>query len=176
MNDITKALMKEADIKNINAVPKIRKITINVGVGTGQKEKLEFAQNVLWKITGQKPVITKARKSVAGFSIREGWPIGVKVTLRSKNMENFQNKLIQLILPATRDFEGLTRKSFDGRGNYSFGIKDHTVFPEIPFSNNSIKIGMDITVETSTNENDLALKLLELVGYPFKKLANKGGK
>ena len=174
MNDIVKSLMNENDIKNINAVPKVEKITINIGVGANQKEKLAFAEDVIWKITGQKPQVTKAKKSVAGFSVREGWPIGVKVTLRTKNMKAFQDKLLQLVLPATRDFEGLSPKSFDGRGNFSFGITDHTVFPEIPFSPNSHKLGMDVTVVTTSNSDNLAKALLDKIGYPFKKLKKKG--
>lgn len=174
MNDIVKSLMKENDIKNINAVPKVEKITLNIGVGANQKEKLAFAEDVIWKITGQKPQITNARKSVAGFSVREGWPVGVKVTLRSKNMKAFQDKLLQLVLPATRDFEGLNSKSFDGRGNYSFGITDHTVFPEIPFSTNSHRLGMDITVVTTSSSDNLARALLDKIGYPFTKFKKKG--
>ena len=176
MNDMVKQLMEKTGITNVNAIPKVQKITLNIGVGAGQKEKLAFAQDLLEKITGQKPIITKAKKSVAGFSVREGWPIGVKVTLRAANMEKFQAKLISLVLPAVRDFDGLKHKSFDGRGNYSFGITDHSVFPEIPFENNSIKLGMDVTVATSATNDEHAKALLTLIGYPFKKLRTKGDK
>ena len=176
MNDISKDLYKELGLSNVHQIPKVLAITINIGVGAGQKEKLAYAKEILAKITGQNPVETKARKSEAGFSIRQGWPLGAKVTLRGKILKNFQDKLVQVILPATRDFEGLKAKSFDGRGNYNFGIKDYTVFFEMPYSNNNFKIGMNICIETSTNIDDHALLLLKKIGYPFKKQVVKGEK
>ena len=174
MSDINQKLFKELSLTNVNQIPKIKAITINIGVGAGQKEKLAFAQDILAKISGQNPIITKARKSEAGFSIRQGWPIGTKVTLRREQMNRFQAKLISNILPATRDFGGLNPKSFDGRGNYNFGIKDFSVFSEIPFENNNFKIGMNICIETSAENDEHAIVLLKKIGYPFKNTRVKG--
>lgn len=172
MNDVArlnKELFEELKLKNVNEIPEVLSITLNIGVGASKKEELAYSKDILAMITGQTPITTNARKSIAGFSIREGWPLGTKVTLRRESMKRFQDKLVSIILPATRDFEGLNPNSFDGRGNYSFGIKDYTVFSEIPFNNNSFKIGMDVCIATSATNDDDARLLLTKLGYPFNK-------
>jgi len=170
-NEIVPILMKEFNYKNIHQVPKIEKIVINMGVGEGARnsEIIEKHAQELAKITGQKPIITKAKKSISNFKIRRGMPIGIKVTLRGARMYNFLYKLINIVLPKVRDFRGLDPNSFDGRGNYSFGLSEQLVFPEI--SPDEIKRiqGMDITIVTTAKTDQEAKRLLELFGMPFKR-------
>ena len=152
-------------------VPKLEKIVINIGCGDAShnSKMLEACVNDLLNITGQKPVITKARKSIAGFKLREGQSIGCKVTLRGDAMYNFLDKLISISLPRVRDFRGLSRKAFDGRGNYTIGIKEQLIFPEIEFDDVVKVRGMDIVLVTTANTNEEALALLENLGIPFRK-------
>jgi len=170
-HEIKEELVKEFDIKNPMLIPNIEKIVVSAGVGEGSRDK-KFLQNVadtLTLITGQKAVITPARKSVAGFKIREGMPVGVKVTLRGKMMWSFLQKLISIALPRVRDFKGLSRNGFDGRGNYSFGLNEQLIFPEVDYDD-IIKVhGMNINISTTTEDDKMALRMLELIGLPFTK-------
>jgi len=170
-HQIKEDLVKEFDIKNPMLIPSIEKIVVSVGVGEGSRDK-KFLQNVadtITIITGQKAVITPARKSVAGFKIREGMPVGVKVTLRSKMMWSFLQKLISIALPRVRDFKGLSKNGFDGRGNYSFGLNEQLIFPEVDYDD-IIKVhGMNINISTTTEDDKMALRMLELIGLPFTK-------
>lgn len=152
-------------------VPRITKITINMGVGEALTDKkvLENAVADMEKIAGQKPVITKARKSVAGFKVREGWPIGCKVTLRADRMYDFLDRLITISIPRIRDFRGLNPKSFDGQGNYSMGIKEQIIFPEIEYDRIDKLRGMDITITTSANNAEESRALLAAFKFPFRK-------
>jgi len=152
-------------------VPRIEKITLNMGLGeaVADKKVLENAQADMTAIAGQKPVVTVARKSVAGFKIREGYPIGCKVTLRGERMWEFLERLISIAIPRVRDFRGLNPKSFDGRGNYSMGVREQIIFPEIDFDKVDKVRGMDITITTSANTNDEARALLDAFNFPFKK-------
>ncbi len=163
-------LQKELDIKNIMAVPKLKKVVINMGVGEAANDKkhLESALQNLTEISGQKPITTKARQSVASFKIREGWPLGCKVTLRGSKMYDFIERLIVIAIPRERDFRGLNPKSFDGQGNYSFGIKEQIIFPEINYDNIDNIRGMDICINTTANTKDDALALLKVLDFPFK--------
>ena len=153
------------------AVPKLTKITLNMGVGEAVRDKkvLDHAVSDLQLIAGQKPVITLARKSIAGFKIRDDMPIGCKVTLRRKRMYEFLDRLINVAIPRTRDFRGLNPNSFDGRGNYSLGIKEHLIFPEIDYEKIDKVRGLDICITTTANTDDEARTLLELFGLPLKK-------
>ena len=153
------------------AVPKLTKVVINMGVGEAANDKkyLESALQNMTDIAGQKPVVTKARKSVASFKIREGWPIGCKVTLRGNKMYEFMERLIDIAIPRERDFRGLSPKSFDGQGNYNFGIKEQIIFPEIKFDNVDTIRGMDICINTSAKNKEDAKALLEALEFPFKK-------
>jgi large subunit ribosomal protein L5 len=152
-------------------VPRIEKITLNMGLGeaVADKKVLENAQADMTAIAGQKPIVTVARKSVAGFKIREGYPIGCKVTLRGERMWEFLERLISIAIPRIRDFRGLNPKSFDGRGNYSMGVREQIIFPEIDFDKVDKVRGMDITITTSANSNDEARALLDAFNFPFKK-------
>ena len=163
-------LQKELDIKNIMAVPKLKKVVINMGVGEAANDKkhLDSALQNLTEISGQKPITTKARQSVASFKIREGWPLGCKVTLRGSKMYDFIERLIMIAIPRERDFRGLNPKSFDGQGNYSFGIKEQIIFPEINYDNIDNIRGMDICINTTANTKDDALALLKVLDFPFK--------
>ena len=168
-SDYKKSLKADLKVKNILAVPKIKKIIINMGVGEASQEKgkIEGAVNDLKLISGQQPIVTKARKSVAGFKLREGSNVGVKVTLRKNRMYEFLDRLINIALPRVRDFRGLTKKSFDGKGNFSLGIKEQIIFPEIDYDNIDVLRGMDITiVTTASNDND-GLKLLKKFNMPI---------
>lgn len=169
--EIVPSLKKKFEYKSVMQVPKLEKIVINIGAGDASHNSklLEAAVNDLTAISGQKPVVTKARKSIAGFKIREGQSIGCKVTLRGENMYNFLDKLITVSLPRVRDFRGLSRKAFDGRGNYTIGIKEQLVFPEIEFDDIVKVRGMDIVIVTTARTNEEALALLEELGIPFKK-------
>ena len=169
-NNVIKELTKQFGYKSSMQVPKITKITLNMGLGEAVADKkiIENAVNDISKIAGQKPVVTKARKSVANFKVREGWPIGCKVTLRRERMYEFLERLISIAIPRNRDFRGLNSKSFDGRGNYSIGIKEQIIFPEIDFDKIDSLRGMDITITTSARTNEEARALLTLFKLPIK--------
>lgn len=170
-NEIKQKLMKEFDFKNPMLVPKLEKIVISVGAGDHAKEA-KIIQNIadtISLIAGQKAIITHAKKSVAGFKMREGMPMGVKVTLRGKKMYNFLEKLIVISLPRVKDFRGIPRNGFDGRGNYNFGIKEQLIFPEVVYDDIMVTHGMNITIVTSANNDKEAFKLLESFGMPFAK-------
>ncbi|MBQ7031276.1 MAG: 50S ribosomal protein L5 [Bacilli bacterium] len=163
-------LVKEFNYKSVMQVPKLEKIVINMGVGEGSQDVkfIEAAQKDLELIAGQKAIVTKARKSIAGFKLREGQPVGVKVTLRGENMYNFMEKLIKVSLPRVRDFRGISAHAFDGKGNYTLGIKEQLIFPEIEYDNVYKIRGMDIVFVTTANSNDEARALLKAFGMPFK--------
>lgn len=170
-NEIKQKLMKEFDFKNPMLVPKLEKIVISVGAGDHAKDA-KIIQNIadtISLIAGQKAIITHAKKSVAGFKMREGMPMGVKVTLRGKKMYNFLEKLIVISLPRVKDFRGIPRNGFDGRGNYNFGIKEQLIFPEVVYDDIMVTHGMNITIVTSANNDKEAFKLLESFGMPFAK-------
>ncbi len=164
-------LQKKFDYKSVMQVPRIEKITLNMGVGEAiaDKKVLEHATNDLTAISGQKPLTTVARKSVAGFKIREGYPIGAKVTLRGERMWEFLERLISISIPRIRDFRGLNPKSFDGRGNYSMGVREQIIFPEIDYDKIDKIRGLDITITTSAKDNEEGHALLSAFGFPFKK-------
>ena len=169
-NELVSQLQTKLNIRNIMEVPKLTKITINMGVGEAVNDKkiMDNAVRDLSLIAGQKALITKSRKSIAGFKIRDGWPIGCKVTLRREQMYEFLDRLINISLPRTRDFRGLSAKSFDGRGNYSFGVREHIIFPEIDFEKTEGVRGMDITFTTTAKSDADAKALLEAFGFPFR--------
>ncbi len=167
---VVQGLMDRFKFQSVMQVPKITKITLNMGVGEaiGDKKVLEFAVGDLEKIAGQKAVITRARKSNAGFKIREGWPIGCKVTLRRERMYEFLDRLINIAIPRIRDFRGLNGKSFDGRGNYSMGVNEQIMFPEIDYDKVDALRGLDITITTTAQTDDEGRALLEAFRFPFK--------
>lgn len=169
--EVTENLMKEFNYSSVMEVPKIDKIVVNMGVGDAvQNSKvLDNAVEELTLITGQKPLITKAKKSVATFRLREGMPIGAKVTLRGERMYEFLDKLISVSLPRVRDFHGISKKAFDGRGNYTLGIKEQLIFPEIDYDKVSKVRGMDIVIVTTANTDEEARALLTQFGMPFQK-------
>ena len=171
VKEIVPNMQKKFNYKSVMQVPKLDKIVINIGCGdaTHNSKLLDAACNDLLQITGQKPVVTKAHKSIAGFKIREGQAIGCKVTLRGERMYNFLDKLISVSLPRVRDFRGLSPKAYDGRGNYTIGIKEQLVFPEIEFDDVVKVRGMDIVLVTTANTNEEAHALLEELGIPFRK-------
>ena len=164
-------LMKEHNYKSVMQVPKLEKIVINMGVGEGSKDDkfIQAALADLELIAGQKPVVTKARKSIAGFKIREGQTIGAKVTLRGENMYNFMEKLIKIALPRVRDFRGVSKTAFDGKGNYTLGVKEQIIFPEIEYDQILKLRGMDIVFVTTAKTNEEAYELLSGFGMPFRK-------
>jgi large subunit ribosomal protein L5 len=163
-------LKEQLNYANVMEVPRITKITLNMGVGeaTADKKVLDHAAADMQKIAGQKPIITLARKSVAGFKVREDWPIGCKVTLRSERMYEFLDRLISIAIPRIRDFRGLNAKSFDGRGNYSMGVKEQIIFPEIDYDKIDKLRGMDITITTTAKTDDEARALLKAFNLPLK--------
>ena len=163
-------LMDKLELKNIMEVPKITKVTLNMGVGEAVTDKKVMAQATgdMTVISGQKPIVINARKSVATFKIRDGWPVGCKVTLRRERMFEFLDRLVNISIPRIRDFRGLNRKSFDGRGNYSFGITEQIMFPEIDFDKIDTIRGMDITITTSARNDAEGLALLQAFNFPFK--------
>ena len=167
---ILPALVEQFAYKSIMQAPRITKITLNMGVGgaVADKKVLQSALSDMEKISGQKPVITLARKSIAGFKIRDDMPIGCKVTLRSDRMYEFFDRLISISIPRIRDFRGFSPKSFDGRGNYSMGVKEQIIFPEIDYDKIDTLRGMDITITTTAQTNDEGLALLKLFNFPFK--------
>ncbi|MFT6121609.1 MAG: large subunit ribosomal protein L5 [Oleiphilaceae bacterium] len=170
-SEVVPALQKEFEYASIMQVPKIEKITLNMGVGEAlaDKKMLDNALADLEKLAGQKPVTTKARKSVAGFKVREGYPIGCKVTLRGERMWEFFERLVGIAIPRIRDFRGLNSKSFDGRGNYSMGVKEQIIFPEIEYDKIDKIRGLDITITTSAKTDDEGRALLRAFNFPFKK-------
>jgi large subunit ribosomal protein L5 len=167
--EIAKAMTEKFGYKNVMEVPKIEKITLNMGVGEASqdKKKVTTAAAEMEAIAGQKPVITKARKSIAQFKLREGMPIGCKVTLRRERMYEFLDRLVTVAMPRIRDFRGLNPKSFDGRGNYAMGLKEQIIFPEISYDKIDKVRGMDIIVTTTAKTDDEARELLRLFGFPF---------
>ena len=166
---IVKAMTEKFGYKNAMEVPKIEKITLNMGVGDAvqDKKKVETAASEMELIAGQKPVITKAKKSIAGFKLREGMPIGCKVTLRRERMYEFLDRLITIAMPRIRDFRGVSATSFDGRGNYAMGLKEQIIFPEINYDRIDKVRGMDVIVTTTAKTDDEARELLRLFGFPF---------
>ena len=169
--EIVPALKEKFNYSSVMEVPRLEKIVINIGVGDGAREEkyIEAAKAELAEITGQAPVVTKAKKSIAGFKLREGQPIGVKVTLRGDNMYNFMEKLIRVALPRVRDFRGISSKAFDGFGNYTLGIKDQLIFTEVNYDDVVKLRGMDIVFVTTANTNEEAFALLDSFGMPFRK-------
>ena len=163
-------LMERFSYGSVMQAPRIVKITLNMGVGEaiGDKKVIEHAVGDMQKISGQRPVVTMARKSIAGFKIREGWPIGCKVTLRRERMYEFLDRLINVAIPRIRDFRGLNGRSFDGRGNYSMGVKEQIIFPEIDYDKIDAIRGMDITITTSARTDEEARALLESFSFPFR--------
>ena len=168
--EVIKSLMKKFNYKSVMQVPKLDKIVINIGLGDLKEnpKSLENAMNDLAQITGQKPIVTKARKSIAAFKLREGVDIGCKVTLRAEKMYEFASKLFNVALPRVRDFRGVSNKSFDGRGNYSMGVKEQLIFPEIEYDKVDKLRGMDIIFVTTATTDEEAKELLDLMGMPFK--------
>jgi large subunit ribosomal protein L5 len=169
LNTVAPALTEEFSYANVMQVPKITRITLNIGEGEARENArvLEGIQQDLATIAGQKPVVTKARKSIAQFKIRDGNPIGVKVTLRGSRMWDFLDRLMNVALPRTRDFRGVSRNAFDGRGDYSLGIREQTIFPEIDYNRIDKIRGMQVNIVTSANNDDEGRRLLELMGMPF---------
>jgi large subunit ribosomal protein L5 len=170
-NDVIPALSKRFNYKSVMEAPRLEKIVVNMGVGDAiaNSKVLDDAVNELMIITGQKPVITKAKKSVASFKVREGMPIGCKVTLRGTRMYDFLDKLISISLPRVRDFNGISKTAFDGRGNYTLGIKEQLIFPEINYDKVNKVRGMDIVIVTTANTDEECRELLAELGMPFKK-------
>jgi large subunit ribosomal protein L5 len=170
-NEVVPALMKELNLHNVMQVPRITKVVVNIGLGEAldNPKALEAASGDLAKITGQKPVITKARKSIAAFKLREGHAIGTMVTLRGERMWSFLDRLMNIVLPRVRDFRGVSAEAFDGRGNYTLGLREQIIFPEIEYDKVDKVRGMEITIVTTAPTDDQAVKLLQLLGMPFRK-------
>lgn len=170
-NEVTPALMSKFEYTSVMQVPKVEKVVINMGVGDAVQntKALDAAVEDLTIIAGQKPVVTKAKKSIAGFRLREGMPIGTKVTLRGERMYEFLDKLISVSLPRVRDFRGVSKRAFDGRGNYTLGVKEQLIFPEIDYDKVSKIRGMDINIVTTANSDEEAHELLKQFGMPFQK-------
>jgi large subunit ribosomal protein L5 len=168
--EVSVALAKELDLKNPMAVPRLHKIVVNMGVGeaTQNAKIMDPAVNELGQITGQKPVVTKAKKSIAAFKVREGMPIGAMVTLRGDRMYEFFDRLVTIVLPRVRDFRGVSTKSFDGRGNYTLGLHDQLIFPEIDYAKVDKLKGMNVTIVTTARSDDQARSLLKHLGMPFR--------
>ncbi len=169
-NEIAPALAKEFDIKNPMAIPKIEKIVVNMGLGeaSANAKVLDVASDELKVVTGQKPVITKAKKSIAAFKLRQGMSIGTMVTLRGDRMYEFLDRLISIALPRVRDFRGISRKAFDGRGNYTLGVREQLIFPEIDFNKVDKTRGMNISIVTTAKTDEQARSLLKSMGMPFR--------
>lgn len=168
--EVAPALQKELDLKNPMAVPRLHKIIVNMGVGeaTQNAKILDPAVNELGQITGQKPIVTKAKKSIAAFKVRAGMPIGAMVTLRGDRMYEFFDRLVNVVLPRVRDFRGVSSKSFDGRGNYTLGLRDQLIFPEIDYAKVDKQKGMNVTIVTTARSDDEARSLLKHMGMPFR--------
>ena len=169
--EVVDGMMKSLDLENVMEVPRIQKVVVNIGVGEAldNAKALESAVSDLTQITGQKPIITKARKSIANFKLREGRAIGVKVTLRGERMWSFLDRLMNIALPRVRDFRGISANSFDGRGNYTLGLREQLVFPEIDYDTIDKLRGMEVTIVTSAQTDDEGRQLLEMLGMPFRK-------
>lgn len=169
INEVAQAMMQKFGYKNVMEIPKVEKVVINMGVGeaVGNPKVLDAAVSDMTLIAGQKPVVTRAKKSIAAFKIREGMPIGAKVTMRGERMYEFLDKLINISLPRVRDFRGVSPKSFDGRGNYTMGIKEQLIFPEIEYDKIDKIRGMDIIIVTTAKTDEEARELLRLMGMPF---------
>jgi large subunit ribosomal protein L5 len=169
MSEVVPALMQKFGYKNVMQIPKVEKIVINMGVGeaVGNPKVLDSAVSDLTMIAGQKPVVTRAKKSIAAFKIRQGMPIGTKVTLRGERMYHFLDKLFNVALPRVRDFRGVSPKAFDGRGNYTLGVKEQLIFPEIEYDKVDKIRGMDIIIVTTAETDEEARELLKLMGMPF---------
>lgn len=174
-DEIRAAMQQKHSLKNPMTVPRLEKITLNMGVGsaTQDKKNLELAYSAMTDIAGQKPVMTKARKSIANFRLRQGMPIGCMVTLRGARMYEFLDRLVSVVLPRVRDFRGISRKAFDGRGNYSMGLSEILVFPELNPDKYTKPQGLNITITTSALNNDLGRDLLEMFGMPFREAPKK---
>jgi large subunit ribosomal protein L5 len=170
LNEVRPHLVKKFDLKSMMEAPKIEKITLNIGLGNAKNDSkaLQAALDELMLITGQKPIITKAKKDVSNFKIRKGFPVGCKVTLRKNYMYEFLERLCAVALPRTRDFRGLSNKSFDGQGNYSFGIKEQVVFPEINYDKVDTIRGMDVIITTSSDSDEISYEMLRAMGLPIK--------
>ncbi|WP_094607420.1 50S ribosomal protein L5 [Sporomusa silvacetica DSM 10669] len=168
-NEVAQAMMQKFGYKNVMEIPKVEKVVINMGVGeaVGNPKVLDAAVNDMTLIAGQKPVVTRAKKSIAAFKIREGMPIGAKVTMRGERMYQFLDKLVNISLPRVRDFRGISPKSFDGRGNYTLGIKEQLIFPEIEYDKVDKIRGMEIIIVTTAKTDEEARELLRLMGMPF---------
>jgi len=171
VKEVTPALMSKFNYKSVMEVPRLEKIVVNMGVGdaVANAKSLDNAVEELATITGQKPLVTRAKKSIAGFRLREGMPIGAKVTLRGERMYEFLDKLVSVSLPRVRDFRGVSKKAFDGRGNYTFGIKEQLIFPEIDYDKVTKVRGMDIVIVTTANTDEESRELLTQFGMPFQK-------
>lgn len=169
-SEIAPKLKEELGLNNVNEVPKITKITLNMGVGeaVGDKKIMEHAVKDLEAIAGQKVVVTRARKSIAGFKIRDGWPIGCKVTLRNEHMYEFLDRLISIAIPRIRDFRGISPKSFDGRGNFAMGVTEQIIFPEIDYDKIDKLRGLDIAITTTARTDEEGRALLKAFNFPFK--------
>ena len=169
-DSVVPQLIEQLGFDNIMQVPRVTKITLNMGVGesVGDKKVMDRAVGDMTAIAGQKPIVTNARKSVASFKIRDGWPVGCKVTLRKERMYEFLDRLVNVAIPRIRDFRGLNRKSFDGRGNYSMGVKEQIMFPEIDYDQIDVIRGLDITITTTAKNDEEALALLKAFNFPFK--------
>ena len=169
-DEIAKKLFEQFGYKNVMEVPRITKITINMGVGEalGDRKVMEHAVSDMEKIAGQKAVVCKARKSVAGFKVREGWPIGCKVTLRSERMYEFLDRLVNIAIPRIRDFRGMSPKAFDGRGNYNMGVREQIIFPEIDYDKIDDLRGMDISIGTTAKTDEEGRALLAAFNFPFR--------
>jgi large subunit ribosomal protein L5 len=175
-SEVVPALMKEFELKNVMAVPRLEKVVINMGMGeaTQNAKVLDPAVAELTQITGQKPIVTKAKKSIAAFKVREGMPIGAMVTLRGDRMYEFLDRLMNVALPRVRDFRGVSTKSFDGRGNYTLGLRDQLIFPEIDYSKVDKQKGMNVTIVTTAASDDQARSLLKAMGMPFRQPGDSG--
>ena len=169
-DQVAKDLMKQFGYKSVMEVPRIEKITLNMGVGeaVADKKVMEHAVGDMQKIAGQKPVVTNAKKSIAGFKIREGYPVGCKVTLRKERMYEFLDRLVSVAIPRIRDFRGISAKSFDGRGNYNMGVREQIIFPEIEYEKIDALRGMNITITTTAKTDEEARALLAAFSFPFK--------
>ncbi len=170
-DSVRKQLMERFAYSNAMQVPDLVKITLNMGLGeaVGDKKIIDHAMEDMARISGQKPVVTKARKSIAGFNIREGWPIGCKVTLRRTRMFEFLDRLVNIAIPRIRDFRGLSPRGFDGRGNYSIGVREQIIFPEIDYDKIDVLRGMDIAISTTAKTDEEARALLEAFNFPFRR-------
>ncbi|WP_332696609.1 50S ribosomal protein L5 [Halalkalibacter lacteus] len=170
-SEIVPSLVEKFNYSSVMAVPKLEKIVVNMGVGdaVSNAKALDKAVEELTEITGQKPLVTKAKKSIAGFKLREGMPIGAKVTLRGERMYDFLDKLISVSLPRVRDFRGVSKKAFDGRGNYTLGVKEQLIFPEVDYDKVDKVRGMDVVIVTTANTDEEARELLTQMGMPFQK-------